>query len=244
MAIGANTLENLVIARGKKAYRGQINPWDLPEWRPSVEGIRTSGARNLEDLGSAIRKSDVRGPAAGLLLGRQGEATEGNVLNLATNLAQVPGQYVQQGVGTEQDIAKRELERRAQDIQYKLGRKGIQTQRDISRMGGITSGFNSVSSNKGCCFIFIEGEMLTDNVRSLRDMLFPKGSSVEIGYRKMAQWLVPWMAQNWFIKKIIQFTMLNPICTIADHFYGYNSWGWVFRPIGHFWKKVWERMGR
>lgn len=127
-------------------------------------------------------------------------------------------------------------------LNYRLGRKKIKSDEDIARMGQISG---SASSGMNMCgFIFTEGGRLTDNVRTLRDEKFPKGGVVENGYRRMARWLVPKMARNWFIKKVIQATMLNPICSIADHYYGYNSYGWVFRPIGYFWKKVWKRLGR
>ena len=124
----------------------------------------------------------------------------------------------------------------------KLAQKAQQAQTASAQTGQMTSGFNSAGSN--CCFIFIEGERFTNNVRNLRDTMFPKGGVVENGYRKLAIWLVPKMARNRLVKGVVRAIMLNPICSIADHYYGYNSYGWVFRPIGHFWKKVFERLGR
>lgn len=110
------------------------------------------------------------------------------------------------------------------------------------------AGYSTSSSQQApqmsCCFIFIEGERLTTNVRRFRDSLFTKGGVVELGYRRMAKWLVPIMRRNWFVKEIVKATMLTPICSIADYHYGYNSSGWMFRPIGHFWRKVWETLGK
>jgi hypothetical protein len=95
-----------------------------------------------------------------------------------------------------------------------------------------------------CCFIFIEGDRLSDNVKTLRDKMFPKGGLVENGYRRMAGKLVPMMAKNWLVKKAVQILMLNPICAIADNHFGRNHYGWIFWPVGWFWKWVWEEMGR
>jgi hypothetical protein len=102
----------------------------------------------------------------------------------------------------------------------------------------------SQQTSGGCGFTFTAGNRLTNNVKTLRDELFPKGSPVEIGYRKMCKWLVPRIDRNWFVKKVVRAIMLNPICSIADNYYGYNSYGWVFRPIGYFWKNIWEKLGR
>ena len=229
---------------------------ELPEYKYMASDITQNYQKLLPELHRYMTSQNISGGAASELLRKMQEQTISGTLGAQR-------QAWEGTVGQGTDIASflENLNQQEKDrlLQAYMGRKGIQTQRDIARMQGVTqgsmlgirelssgirSGVSGGAAGGGCCFIFIEGDRLTDNVRNARDTFFPKGCTVENGYRKMAKWLVPIMHRNWFIREIVRFIMLNPICNIADHYYGYNSWGWIFSPIGHFWKKVWERMGR
>lgn len=218
---------------------GKTPIWDLPEFKAGQAGIDTSMTKGIKEAYRSAGEKGMSGGGVGKMIADAtgaGFAEKGRLVNsLYQNL-------YERVSGTGENIANREMASFAKMLDYKLGRKKIESDEDIARMGQISS--STTSGTNMCGFIFTEGGRLTDNVRTLRDEKFPKGGVVENGYRRMARWLVPKMARNWFIKKVIQITMLNPICSIADNYYGYNSYGWVFRPIGHFWKKVYEKLGR
>jgi hypothetical protein len=248
------TLESLLAERGLKAFQGKINPWDMPMWKPTIEGIRTQGQRRLEDLYGGFRKAGVTGPAAGTLLERSEEATGGNTLDLANRLLQVPETYIGQGVQAEEAaIGRGEAAQKWLDEKIIMRKRAKEAEAAAKQSSQQGMGMKMMSpygqgggggGGGGCCFIFIEGQRLTDNVRNLRDFMFPKGGTVEIGYRRISRWLTPRMARNWFVKKVVQIIMLDPICSIADHFYGYNHYGWILRPVGYFWKGVFEKYGK
>ncbi len=71
------------MARTQGLMSGKINPWDLPEWRGQVEGLRTQGDLGMESLGKNLTMSGVTGPAAGLALERGQEGVNDQTLNLA-----------------------------------------------------------------------------------------------------------------------------------------------------------------
>ncbi len=71
------------MARTQGLMSGKINPWDLPEWRGQVEGLRTQGDLGMESLGKNLTMSGVTGPAAGLALEKGQEGVNDQTLNLA-----------------------------------------------------------------------------------------------------------------------------------------------------------------
>lgn len=227
-------LEDLIISRGRKAYSGQINPWDLSQWQPSVQGVRTMGARTLEDLSSTLRKSDVSGPAAATLMGRAQEGTQGNILNLATNLAGVPEGYVQQGLGAEQNKEQRELERMKMLIAAREARKSRHQAKKMAQFQSM----ESVSGGEKCCWIFESDGRLTQAVKEVRDELFSPKSYVARGYTAMAQWLVPLIYRHKSIRLSVRWLMLNPIGKFCER---KNP---VLIPICTVWALVWEFYGR
>ena len=237
--VGENYLTNMLKQiQGVRAGTTPIT--ELPEYKYMASDITQNYQKMIPELHRYMTSQNISGGASSELLRKMYEQTISGTLGAQR---QAWEGTVGQGTDIAQFLENLSLQEKQMLMQAYLGRKGIKSQEDIAKMGQISGTAGSAMGSK-CCFIFIEGDRLTDNVRDLRDNLFPKGSPIEIGYRKMSSWLVPLMARNWFIKRIVRFIMLDPICNIADHYYGYNSWGWIFRPVGHFWKKVWERMGR
>lgn len=233
--MGLTTLEALTAERGRKQILGQLDPWDNPNFAATVQGVRTQGARRLEDLRTASLKSGIGGPAAGTLLEKSGEATGGNVLDLANQMREGQEGYVAQGISGEEASAGRDLQVQQMAMQKKIAKYGKQ--------GGYA---------KYCCFIFIEGEMLTPYVREYRDELFPPDSYVSKGYIRMARWLVPLMKKSTLIKKLVKMTMLSPIAKFCEHTHNnerklkFNKdlKGVLYAPVALFWVSIWEGIGR
>lgn len=67
---------------------GRRNPWDLPEWKPMVEGYQTQYSRGLGDLARTMNRTGVSGPAAGLTTERAGDSYAGNLLQLPQQIRQ------------------------------------------------------------------------------------------------------------------------------------------------------------
>ncbi|MGA2465527.1 MAG: hypothetical protein ABSH06_14370 [Thermodesulfobacteriota bacterium] len=96
----------------------------------------------------------------------------------------------------------------------------------------------------GCCYTFLEGEMLTKNVRRYRDEHYDKKTSpISFGYRWMSKWLVPRMKSFKSVKAIVKWIMLKPLANYADWYYGDNAFGWIFYPLKVFWTNAWRLAG-
>jgi len=101
------------------------------------------------------------------------------------------------------------------------------------------------AAGQACCFIFIEGEgELTQVVREYRDEHFGHDSYVADGYRAMAKVLVPIMRRSNLVKNIIKYIMTKPLTKVAENYYELNSYGYIFKPLAHFWTGVWSLIGR
>jgi hypothetical protein len=222
---------------------GLTKPWETPEYQSMAEGLNKFFLTNKSELDKTMAAKGITGGAAADLYSKLNSTDMSQKLNA---INQIRTSYQNAGTGIAESAMDRQLKEWQTQIQAVLEREAMHRKSQESKMQGITAGSVQGMKTGGetCGFIFIEGNALTDNVRTLRDEMFPKGGIVENGYRRLATWLVPKMSRNWFVKKIVRVIMLNPICSIADHYYGYNSYGWVFRPIGHFWKKVFEKLGR
>jgi hypothetical protein len=97
----------------------------------------------------------------------------------------------------------------------------------------------------GCCFIFLAGELLTEDVRRYRDEHYPKQThSVSKGYRKMARWLVPLMKRYPLVLWAVRFMMLNPLASYASWYYNHSRWGWIAFPVKMWWTGVWRICGQ
>ncbi len=111
-------------------------------------------------------------------------------------------------------------------------------------MGGFSAIGYLLGGLLGCCFTFLEGEMLTKNVRRYRDEHYDKfTSSISFGYRWMSTWLVPFMRIFKIVKFMVKFFMLKPLSSYADWYYGENKFGWIFYPVKVFWTNFWRVIG-
>jgi hypothetical protein len=96
-----------------------------------------------------------------------------------------------------------------------------------------------------CCFIFLEAYNgnLPWFVRASRDM-FCTGPRVK-GYRSMAQWLVPVMQTNRFVRWLVNLFMVKPLTRWGGWLFGEPGyrWGWTNFPLVAFWFLFWGRSG-
>jgi len=233
----------MILKQATGVREGTTTPSQLPYYKYLEQGVTQSQKQMVPEVTKQAMAQGLSGGGYDKLLTDLEEQGIKGRLGAEKQAWEGTGA---EGIDVAQSLIAKKLKETQMMYDWFLGYKGLHQAKNIAKMGQITSGANAGMGMGGdiCCFIFIEGERLTENVRSLRDTMFPKGGVVENGYRKLARWLVPKMARNRFVKGIVRVTMLNPICSIADHYYGYNSYGWIFRPIGHFWKKVFERLGR
>lgn len=128
--------------------------------------------------------------------------------------------------------------------QSALTRSQIESQRDISRMQGITSGAQSgMKMGSSCmCRKFIAVRELTESVIAFRDMFFEKGSFIDLGYKLDSEISVPLM-KNKVAKFLMKWLCLKPLGAYADFFFGKNRWGFLLSPIGFFWIGLWVTIG-
>jgi hypothetical protein len=250
---------------------GTTQPWQTPEFQSLANNLSKGFMNQRSELEKVMSQKGITGGASAEMFNNLNSQDMSAKLNAINQIRQHYGElgtgianqdlarqmdewktrwdelFKQQQFNTQTQLTNLQRNQQASEFIKNLHlqdemAKRQQFQSSMTGMSGAVQGGGGGSG--GCCFIFIQGELLTDNVRMFRDEMFPKGGIVENGYRKMAKWLVPLMARNWFVLKNTEMLMLKPICSIANHYYGYNSYGWIFTPIGHFWKKVWERMGK
>lgn len=239
------------IMEALKDIRGTSQPWDDPKWAPAIEGMRTQADRGMEGLTSGLTQAGVTGPAAGLALERGSQGFSDNILNLA-NQMRTGGNVNTLGVA---NLASNVIGQHKALAEQAEARKAA-TPSDFDKyfstaMGGIGGALSSMSKSGkggsgggGCCFIFLEGDRLTDNVRMFRDEHFGKDSFVSRGYSSMARWLTPIMKRSRLFKGFVRLVMLNPLSKVADWYFKENKTGWIFIPIGLFWCSVWEYSAR
>lgn len=201
---------------------GKTPPTSLPEFKYGAAGIDTSINKALEE---AFRTAGAKGLTGGGV-NKMMEDITGKGFEAKGKLAgDVTGDLWNRISTTGQGIA-------SNDLQAAMAGLQAHTQKHIAA-GQEQSGFG-----KSCCFIFIEGDMLTPSVRKIRDQLFPPDCYIANGYRKMAGWLVPLMKRSKLVKSLVKYIMLIPI---AKFCHKKNS---LLIPICVVWCIVWEMYGR
>jgi len=123
--------------------------------------------------------------------------------------------------------------------QYALASPSI----GVNTQSATTSGGGGGSSVGLCCFIFIEAEGLTNEVRKFRDMHFFSGGKVDTGYRRIAKWLVVKMKKYPWLKRCVQVVMTRPLGNVAAWVFDRNTMGWVYLPLAYMWIGVWSIFG-
>lgn len=101
---------------------------------------------------------------------------------------------------------------------------------------------HSFGENVNCCFIMLEclnGD-LPWYVRLIRDYYYKRTPEVAIGYKKMANWLVPLMRRSKVVKGIVNLTVVKPLLCYGAYLCGLNKHGWILAPVKWFWFKIWR----
>ena len=101
--------------------------------------------------------------------------------------------------------------------------------------GGICSCENLKALNEG---------KLDENLRRFRDSHFIPLSSIDIGYKAMAEWMVPLVKKSPFWMKVGRALMLRPLCRATNWLYGEDKFGFIFLPSVYFWIWLWKIYGR
>lgn len=97
----------------------------------------------------------------------------------------------------------------------------------------------------GCCFMFLEGNLLMPYVRKYRDEHYPKTSVVSKGYRIMSSLVVPWMRKSKMFKKLMTTIMLKPLAKAFKAYYDKSPLFYALLPFELFWcQAVWGGLGR
>lgn len=130
-----------------------------------------------------------------------------------------------------------------------LGRPKQVTTDDLTGRG--TQAQNTSSTNwgvnvlGGCCFIMAEalnGYLPWYVYAGQREFVTPKR---RVGYKWMANWLVPKMRNSTRVRKIVNVFMVKPFLVFGKWYYeGKKGFGGCMWPVCWTWLKVWGTLGR
>lgn len=88
-----------------------------------------------------------------------------------------------------------------------------------------------------------EGELL-EVLRHFRDSHFAPLSDIDIGYKAMSEWFVPFVKSNkgamWLGRKLL----LIPLSKVAQWVEGDEPTGFLYLPFAYFWVWFWKLYGR
>ncbi len=230
---GTELLKSLRLAKGT------LQPWELPEYGPTVQRARVEGERTLSALPRQFAASGVRGPSAALTLENVGQAAPNTGLNLVNQL-RTGG--VQQGLGLGQQAEQTgQAAEAAKLAQYQAENQvrlaGLQLREQAKQRR--TSAFGS------CCFMFIMGEgEVIDQVEKYKHEHFGYESYVANGYRWMSLKLMPVITKSQRVKDFIRVLITQPLSRFAVHNSQNDLKLWLYTPVGIFWCFTWEMIGR
>jgi len=228
-------------------YQRRISEDVLPQFRESfgqMGGLRSSDYATSASRGASQAMGDMVMQAA-MQAYQAEEAAKNRQLQGAMGGLQatgVPYDIMLKSIAGAAGLSQEELPYLNEVLQF-LGLAAGQ----LGRATGYVSGGQQAGQSAGsiCCFIFIEGGgELTQVVREYRDEHFGHDSYVADGYRAMAKILVPIMKRSNLAKNLVKYLMTKPLTKVAENYYELNSWGWIFKPLAHFWTGVWSLIGR
>jgi len=242
---GALPSENAAFWQGMKREMG-------PMWgRSGRAADQTAEAYGKLRMGQAERMANIAG--------QQGQATQqgmqwsgsqaGNLANLRNPLTW--GQQALSWAGAP-EAAIAENQRMAQQSALPwaqqlaaLAGMGYQFPQYTEEAGGSRSTTSGSQGGLSCCFIFMEGNKLTEYIRRYRDAYFPKHTSiVSKGYRRLATWLVPKMRQSRFVRELVIMIMLHPLAKFAEaHYTNKRGTKMVLYPLALGWELVYRGIG-
>lgn len=93
-----------------------------------------------------------------------------------------------------------------------------------------------------CCFIFLESYngVLPWYVRVERDRYYKLYPKVAVGYKKMANWLVPAMRVKTWVRHTVNWLMVKPLSHYGAWSNGLNITGWLCWPFKVGWFTYWK----
>lgn len=91
------------------------------------------------------------------------------------------------------------------------------------------------------CYIFraYYGTDVPEHLRWVRDFVYQRNPAIEIGYKRMAKWLVPLIHRSSVVRAAVAYGMILPLSAHAGYLTGYNKWGRILAPFKWFWLRVW-----
>ena len=115
---------------------------------------------------------------------------------------------------------------------------------NAQRRSGLDVFNQTLGAVSNCCFIMLEGHngILPWWVRSYRDMTYSLQPEIAVGYKWMANWLVPMMEKSVFIKSLVNETLVTPLTAYGGWFYsvpGYEH-GKCYAGHKRFWFGLWK----
>jgi hypothetical protein len=229
--IGYEEYLRMIMDQGKQVRTGTTTPSQLPYYKYLEQGVTQSEKQMIPEItkqamaqgytGGGLNEMYRKAMETGITgrLGAEKQAWEGTGAE-GMEAAKTAG-----GIDTQQQKIL---------MDAIMQKKAIDAQKAASSWG----------SNYGttCCFIMLETDDLTDNVRILRDEWFPPDSYVAKGYKRMASWLVPKMRENYLVKRFVKLVMTHPISKCAEHYGKVRAL--LYAPIGMFWTGVWYGLGK
>ena len=124
------TLQGKEMLRAQDLISGKTQPWELPEWRPITEGLRTQHERGLEGLSSAYSQAGVTGPAVALGMERAGEGYEGSLMDIVNKMRGMVHEEAKWGA----EMGQRDLEALRRAIAARKARHDAQKQQQFGNI--------------------------------------------------------------------------------------------------------------
>lgn len=110
---------------------------------------------------------------------------------------------------------------------------------------GIATGANATSSNK-CCYIVLEAYhgMMPTYVRKARDKYYSNFSNIVIGYKKVAEWLVPTMRKFPLVRSLVWHFNVHPATRYFTGIHTHQPKSKYDKMIVRFWLKTYNIIGK
>ena len=230
---------NQIVRQGMDVSTGRTMPSELPQYRYLESGVTQNINQLMKGLFNYLGRTGMTGAGAEQMMSRLWE--EGLKGRLGAERAAWEGAQTgaMQGATGLENWAK-------QLMDYAMLQQQIRSQERIAKMGQISGAASSGMSRGGggCCFIMLEVDDLTQEVRLFRDTHFGHDSYIANGYRTMAKVLVPLMKRSRIIKHLVKSLMTSPLAKYAHYYYEKNPNIIIYVPFRYFWTSIWSLLGR
>lgn len=206
----------------------------------------TNIVSNAMNFGGAFNsKIPLMNAASGNAANVAGVASGGGGINPASIALSQPGQGTQSNFGSGQfaNTTPASTSGAAGNaFNFSSGLLGNMTSANNTAINAGASMANATSSaaylGSICCFIFMEAYhgKLPKSVRKGRDRYYNANHSIATGYRRMAYWLVPLMANSSLVRFLVWHCMVSPITNHLETPHKYKK-------LTRFWLSVWSMLG-